>query len=585
MHTINNKGILLSIFLIIALIGHASVPSEANFIRLEKTFKLNSDGSQEFRCNKILKIHSHPAMNSTYGETFIVYNPAYQKLIIHSSYTKMVDGTIVKTPDNAFNEVLPRYASGATAYNNLKEMVVTHTGLELGATIYLDYSIITNSDSNQPLDIKEVLQESSPVDECKITIVAPKDKHISYQLSGLSSLKTIQKNHIEGDQKIISCQLSNIPAASQELYQPENNPMTPTLWLSGYPSFKEALSNIKKELSKVRALESETFAQFITENLTDDKSKVIAIIDHVIKGISLTPVPLDNIGNNVREADEVLRSAYGTEVEKVNLLAIMLRAVDLPAEIIAVTPKYVNVDNCGLKAVKEWLVKTSLNGKERYISVKTISATLIPFQGSMYRVSTLDGNILDIPDRKAVLNCTYDIKISTSQADVNTKIEADSELFPIDFQAYVKQWTGSNNAQVTNNIDGIFTIEFTTTNRISNTDEYFIYKLPEIPFSSRVLNSKRNQPLEIPYLSDVLYDYHISLSDGIELQSIPRIKTINNSVGTFEIETKTQNSSINIKKKYGIKKQLIYPNEYQLFRTLNNENEVNQGKELIFEIK
>jgi hypothetical protein len=37
--------------------------------------------------------------------------------------------------------------------------------------------------------------------------------------------------------------------------------------------------------------------------------------------------------------------------------------------------------------------------------------------------------------------------------------------------------------------------------------------------------------------------------------------------------------------KYEIKKQLIYPNEYQLFRTLNNEKEVNQGKELIFEIK
>jgi hypothetical protein len=83
----------------------------------------------------------------------------------------------------------------------------------------------------------------------------------------------------------------------------------------------------------------------------------------------------------------------------------------------------------------------------------------------------------------------------------------------------------------------------------------------------------------------VLYDYRISLSDSIELQSIPRIKTINNSVGTFDIETKTQNSSISIKKKYEIKKQLIYPNEYQLFRTLNNENEINQGKELIFEIK
>ena len=84
-------------------------------------------------------------MNSLYGETFIVYDPAYQQLKINESYTRQVDGTIVTTPANAFVEVLPSAAANAPAYNGLKEMVVVHTGLELGATIYLDYTVTTDA--------------------------------------------------------------------------------------------------------------------------------------------------------------------------------------------------------------------------------------------------------------------------------------------------------------------------------------------------------------------------------------------------------------------------------------------------------
>ena len=118
--------------------------SEAEYKKLAKTWTLNADGSQEFRYDMELTLFTHTAMNGTYGESFIVYNPQYQELKINSSYTKQKDGTIIKTPDNAFVEVLPRNAADAPAYNHLKEMVVVHTGLELGATIYLDYTVTSN---------------------------------------------------------------------------------------------------------------------------------------------------------------------------------------------------------------------------------------------------------------------------------------------------------------------------------------------------------------------------------------------------------------------------------------------------------
>ena len=109
--------------------------SDAEYKKLSKSWTLNDDGSQEFHYAMELTIYTHTAMRSAYGETFIVYNPEYQTLKINESYTKQANGAIIKTPDNAFVEVLPRAAANAPAYNHLKEMVIVHTGLELGATI------------------------------------------------------------------------------------------------------------------------------------------------------------------------------------------------------------------------------------------------------------------------------------------------------------------------------------------------------------------------------------------------------------------------------------------------------------------
>ena len=46
----------------------------------------------------------------------------------------MADGKKVKAPENAINEILPAFAAGAPAFNSLREMVITHTALERGAT-------------------------------------------------------------------------------------------------------------------------------------------------------------------------------------------------------------------------------------------------------------------------------------------------------------------------------------------------------------------------------------------------------------------------------------------------------------------
>ena len=134
------------------------------------------------RVYKELTLFTHAAMNGLYGESFIVYNPAYQELKIHESYTRQKDGKIVKTPENAFVEVLPAAAADAPAYNGLKEMVVVHTGLELGATICLDYSVITRPGYLPGLDVYVPVEELSPVKEYICSVSVPEGKPLNYAL-------------------------------------------------------------------------------------------------------------------------------------------------------------------------------------------------------------------------------------------------------------------------------------------------------------------------------------------------------------------------------------------------------------------
>ena len=172
---------MLSVLLLM-LVLPTKAASEAEFGKLVRSYTLRTDGSQEMRVQKELTLFTHAAMNGLYGESFIIYNPAYQELKIHESYTRQKDGSIVKTPDNAFVEVLPSAAADAPAYNGLKEMVVVHTGLELGATIYLDYSVITRPGYLPELDICESVEELSPIKEYVLSLSVPDNKPLHYEL-------------------------------------------------------------------------------------------------------------------------------------------------------------------------------------------------------------------------------------------------------------------------------------------------------------------------------------------------------------------------------------------------------------------
>lgn len=346
--------------LLLSMVLTAQAAPEARFGKLSKTYTLHADGSQELRVQKELTLYTHAAMNSLYGETFIVYNPQYQQLEIHDSYTRQKDGTIIRTPDNAFVEVLPSAAANAPAYNGLKEMVVVHTGLELGATICLDYSIKSQAGYLPELDICCPIKELSPIDEFTFRIEVPEGKTLHYELLNASA-RPAEVN--KDGMKILTWTLKNVEPrpysypslrSSLGLVQQAASGMMPVLVASTWTNYADALKTLTRQFAAGdrTVVESKLteLKQAAQKDSTDLRTAIAAYMDGLYRS-NQCKVSLGEAGYRLRPASEVIRSAYGTQAELVNLDVTLQKAAGLEAEVAVCALRSPETDNQGLASI------------------------------------------------------------------------------------------------------------------------------------------------------------------------------------------------------------------------------------------
>ncbi len=380
---------------------------DATVNKLEKNYILHADGSQEMRVRKEVTLYTHPAINTLYGETFIVYNPDYQELKIHESYTRQQDGTIIQTPENAFVECLPRAAADAPAYNELKEMVIVHTGLELGATICLDYSVITRAGYLPELDLCVTVEEVSPIREYLLSVTVPESKPLHYALVNGTATPEVK---VENGNQILTLNLQDVPACP---YLSEPNAAlagnVQVLLANTYASVEDALSVLNNQFAAAGEEEVKTLSQKLGAGKSADEME--KAYKEYVNGLGNCRLSLEETGYHLRPATEVIRTAYGTDAEKLNLLAGLKQAAGLSAEVKA--GYGVNAENncLGLSAITKLFLNSPevadlqdfqpvkmLNGKEVVLDTpqpihRIDTLTLLPEMGQElpggYRVVTL----------------------------------------------------------------------------------------------------------------------------------------------------------------------------------------------------
>lgn len=376
----------------------AKAASEAEFRKLSKTYTLRADGGQEVRVQKELTLFTHAAMNSLYGETFIVYDPDFQKLEIHESYTRQKDGTVIKTPANALVEVLPSAAANAPAYNRLKEMVVVHTGLELGATIVLDYSIVSKAGYLPELDVCCPVKELSPIKEYTFRLNVPAGKAVHYELLNASAKPAITQG---SGMKTFTWTLKDVkprpyayPSARGAMGQVQavSSGMMPVFIASTWPRYDEALKSLKAQFQPGSHSIIEAKVAELTRGIEGNPQAIRnAIAGYMTELYQLgrCGVSLQEAGYRLRPASEVIRSAYGTQAELVNLDVTLQQAAGLEAEVAVCALRPSTKDNQGLSTLVSVVAQSKLM-PEKVALTGTEEACLQPF----LTVTNLEGKPL-----------------------------------------------------------------------------------------------------------------------------------------------------------------------------------------------
>lgn len=591
------KRLIIILFLFSAGFLDAQEPFanvDAVYDAIVREYMLNPDGSTVFREYKKVKLLTHASFNRFYGETFIVYNPRYQDLKINESYTIMADGSRIDNPPNAFNPVLPRNASGSAAFNHLREMVVTHTATEIGATLVLDYSLITKKEFFPWLIGNELLDMSSPVRELEVRIIVPKGVTLKYKLWNND---TRPVKGMDGKNQVYVWKFSNTSALSKEQLLPRDYASAARLVFSTAPDLVSQARWVARQASfdyKLPEATRKLVDKILSEN-TSELKQIAALQKEVVQNMVYDRVEPRFLAFGIRTPTEVFLSNGGSQLEKNVLLAAMLRHAGFDA-----TPVLTgNADLFDSHA------SNLLQFEEAGVAVGTkVSGTIFISATALEKVSLEQktGNMVSIPltrsksaspiispplqARIMVEGNLYIDSLLKLTGKVNAELHGPVNPF-LALQDNPRHAAAILSGNVVPSVEGgigvaecsqrksVIHYAIEKENFARETGSFYHGEIPVLTTGSEswgiaFLSSQRDAPMALPWPLTETYSFDITLPGNFAFMNLPVDMLISNQTGSVKIQILPDQNNLHVCREFVLNKSIIKPEEYGMFRELFN---------------
>ena len=336
--------------------GKKSYPeADAVYLSLTKTYVLNKDGSMVNSVEKRQKLLTHRAFQSLFGETRITFNPQFQNVVVRKAFTENNQHEKIETPQNGYNNILPGFYNTTKAFSHLREMVVTHTGLERGAVINCNYDIQTAAGKLPGLMGDEELQADCPIEKLTIQVKVPTGILLHFKLLNTKIIPKIEKGK-EFD--TYTWQLNDVPQRNREIHTTVCNDLPKLL----FSTLTDDQSTIKWLTSQdaFRLPAGEEIKKYVDQKISEVNSpllKALKIQEIVVKELSMTPIPAQLLAYQVRTSGQVWQSNAGTTLERNCLLSAILRAEGLNADVCLIVPSCYVEEGLPFLLVAEPVVK------------------------------------------------------------------------------------------------------------------------------------------------------------------------------------------------------------------------------------
>jgi hypothetical protein len=569
--------------------------NDAVYLNIVKEYSLNDDGSVDYRYSHKLRLLSYHVINRVYGESFIPYNLKHQTLTINKSLTTMADGKEVKTPDNAFNKILPSFAANAPFYNDIREMVVTHTGLERNATIDLDYTIHSDKDYYPYLMGNETLTAASPIKKLTVIVKVPLDKKLNYKLFNYQQEPKVKKTGSSIEYKWI---FNDLQAIQRETMRSEKT--EPKLNFSTSQDFNQAF---------ISFINNNPVNQFdLKEKVAKKQTVLLTALEcqkKVVNEFNYYRIPLKHNGFKFRDAKSVWESNGGTNIEKTMVLVNLLKNNNIDAQAIVVIDScFNNKPYVNLLNIIKFLVKVNLD-KENYIYLSASeinntdckymlnNKTVVILNQENDKIKTIsekayDNNLsftsnLKLTDKNIIsgtINCTLEngVNLFFKTLKNNKSVKNIFKNLPA---SNISSYSIKQNTSEETNV--IFNVEMADLKKQAN---YIFYKLPEFNMGFnkwylRSLTKERESSLELPFLLNESYKYNLSLPDNYKLVTIDTVISVKNMLGSVNIEIVNNKNIVTISRSISLNTTKVDTSEYNDFKAIINTWLNPKNKEIV----
>lgn len=391
--------------------------NDAQYLLLRKEYTFSRDGSYEMTCNQKIKYLTYQSFHRYYGETFIVYNPQIQTLTINKSATTMADGKLITAPENSFNEVLPAWAARSGAYNHYKEMVVTHTGLEVGAVSELSYTIKTSKTPFNQIQIFEPFRFDIPADTLEFVFHVPNE--LEFRAKELKEQNNYETSETETG-KTYTYRFTNVPA--KELYKIVGPFAVPHITVAvGTKNMNALLLEIAPSVKEDGVVEKVMTIK--------DMSKVIDIQKEVLN-IRTINTPIEYQLFPLQTPDIIQQQNSGTLFEKTILFQKLLKDNDIASEIVYEIPESFFSEEVGnISAITNMYVVVNIAGRPVAFSAVTESKiNPIERQNAIF-VKTTDNKLSSVETMGTQqINLHSDIQVSFDRKTKNVTVKRHEQL-------------------------------------------------------------------------------------------------------------------------------------------------------------
>lgn len=303
--------------------------ADAVVLQHDMFWTIDADGSVTLRDHQWIKMLSSRAIRRI-ADPRIRFREGRDTVDITIARTHTPDGKTVDAPEYARNLVSPRGAADMPAFADLREWVVSLSGVQEGAVYELEYVKKTVAGADQWVWADIRLADDDPVIECHVRVALPADTSFAYEVSGVSEQGTRSK---DGNTAIHEWTFRDLPACPNERSSPNWQRRCPRLRFTTAPDVTAWGGELLDRIADAADADDTIVAltKDAVDEQPDDEARIRAVCDKIKETVN-TVGGLDGwSGRHPRKAADVLASRYASNTEAATLCVAMLKSAGFDA--------------------------------------------------------------------------------------------------------------------------------------------------------------------------------------------------------------------------------------------------------------